>query len=158
LFNLEKLLSIYPRIGEVELSEIQSPYREKYQSSTFSYNAGIDSSSLNPQHKLLGEVVYQRKLTQDSYSWWEPMDKTTNEFVFAIPIGSYDYLEMSVHYFHTRYINDIAEPKWFLNPDGSKSVIFSLLENGSDSTAFAAWQKRTASGFNWSVATLPLWQ
>ncbi len=152
------LLSIYPRISEAELSEIQSPYRENCQSSRNMNVVINDSSSLNPKHKLYGELTYQKKLVDDSFSWWEPMDKTTNEVVFAVPAGIYDYLEMSVNYFHTRYINDISEPSWSINQDSSLMVSFSLMEHSSDSTAFAEWQKRTASGYNWNITTLPLWE
>jgi len=138
-----------------DLESIKSKFRTNFQNSPNPYHH--DTSTLSIQQKIFSKIVFQEKLVQDSFSWWEPMDKTTNEYVFAIPSGMFDYLEMSVDYFHTRYINDINTPEWSKDSDSSYMVSFSLKENGADAIAFDKWQKETASGYNWSVTTLPLW-
>lgn len=148
--------SIYPGMSHNDLDLIKSQFMENLQSSPTPYHH--DTSTISIQQKVSGKMVFQKKLVQDSFSWWEPMDKTTNEYVFAIPAGMYDYLEMSVNYFHTRFIDDINEPHWSKLSDSSYMVSFFLKEHGADATAFDKWQKETASGYNWSVTTLPLWK
>jgi len=148
--------SIYPGMRDRDLEFVKSKFRTQYQNSPSPYHH--DTSTINIQQKIFSKMVFQEKLVQDSFSWWEPMDKTTNEYIFAIPAGMYDYLEMSVNYFHTRYIDDISKPHWSKYSDSSYMVSFSLLENGADPIAFDKWQKETASGYNWSVTTLPLWK
>lgn len=153
----EALFSITPKMDEYSLDLIKSQFMEKYQSSMHAPNNASDTSGIEEAHQSYGEIVYQAKLVNDAVSWWEPMDKTINELIFTVPFGVYDYLEMSVNYFHTRFIEEINIPEWSLNPDGSASVSFSLINMPSDTLAFTDWQKRTASGYNWNVSTLPLW-
>lgn len=153
----EALFSVTAKMDEDDLEIIKSQFRDRYNSSMHDPSIASDTSSLELANQLSGAMVYKAKLVNDVLSWWEPMDKTTNEFVFTVPSNGYDYLEMTVSYFHTRYIEQISPPQWSLNDDGSDRVNFSLAKNPSDTTAFVAWQKETASGYNWNVTTLPLW-
>jgi len=103
------------------------------------------------------EVVAQQRICFEGSEWWEPDDKTHDEIIFTIPTRLYDYLDMQVTYFHTRDISKLDTPQWTTLEDGSWNVELQLKHKTADDEAIEEWQRISASGYNWYVTTLPLW-
>lgn len=100
------------------------------------------------------EVVAQRRIVWTNTSWWEPKDRTHDEFVFLVPKGRFDYLEMRVRYLHTRFVEDVGPTSWTSGNDGVWEADFTL--KPSVTSGSLVWQERTGSGYNWYTTVLVL--
>lgn len=101
-----------------------------------------------------GEVLAQQRITYQNTAWWEPDDKTNDEAIFAVPEDEFDFLILNVHYLQTRHDQDIDDPAWTTNAEGSWNAQFKLKSHVNMSVD--EWQAKTASGYNWYTTALAL--
>lgn len=91
----------------------------------------------------LEEVVASRRIYIDKTSFYDPHDKTTEEDIFAVPSGLYDYLVLKVDYQFARDTVAIGQVRWELERGGWWSPSFP--------------QAEIELPYNWSAASLSLW-
>ena len=104
---------------------------------------------------ISGEIVAQQRIIYTYNAWYEPLDQTNNEIIFAVPKNKFDFLKMNIYYLHTRNVEDIGDTEWFAYNDGIWHANFSLLDNEYE---YEGWQEKTSSGINWFETTLSLWE
>ena len=104
-----------------------------------------------------GEVIAQQRITYKGDAWWEPEDKTNDEAIFVVPNEKFDFLELSIHYLHTKDDSVLDNPVWFAEEDGAWSAQFKLKKGGSKDSELRKWKKSTGSGYSWHITTLSLW-
>ena len=88
----------------------------------------------------------QQRIVYSNDAWWQPEDKTNDEFIFAMPKGKFDYVTMRVGYLHTMSRADIDPPVWTASDSGVWSAQFALKSHVKMS--IEQWQESTASGYN----------
>ncbi len=104
------------------------------------------------------EIIAQQRIIYEGNAWWEPEDKTNDEVIFAVPKGKFDFLELRIHYLHTRDESALDIPTWITLEDGSWNAQFKLKQSSGEVSELIKWQISTGSGYNWYITTLPLWE
>jgi len=102
----------------------------------------------------MAEVVAQQRIVYTNTAWWDPDDKTNDEFVFAVPKNKFDFVMLRVSYLHTRFQSDIEDPIWTASESGVWGAQFVLKPHVKMDVE--QWQASTSSGYNWYTTALPL--
>jgi len=99
-------------------------------------------------------------------SWYDPLDKTADEYLFAIPASKYDFLEVRAWYIQVKDTVGLSTTRWTQLPDGQWTAELQLRGSSPDSlevfapktnSRHAQWERRSGASENWAIATLPLW-
>jgi hypothetical protein len=103
-------------------------------------------------------LAEQRMLDGIDNNWWDPKDSTDDEISFAIPKGSFDFLDMTVAYLFAKNTDGLAGAEWSRTQDGGLWADFKFLNPPRTESELARWKHKSDPGYNWSSATLSLWE
>ena len=102
-------------------------------------------------------VAEQRMLDGLDNNWWDPKDSTDDEIAFAVPKGKFDFLDMTVTYLFVKNTDTLAGAEWTTTTDGGMWADFKF-EKSMTEKEWAEWRDKSDGGYNWSSATLSLWE
>jgi hypothetical protein len=102
-------------------------------------------------------ITEQRMLDGLDNNWWDPQDTTDDEISFAVPKGKFDFLDMTVTYLFAKNTDGLAGAEWSTTADGGMWADFKF-EKPKTPEEWADWRHKSDPGYNWSSATLSLWE
>lgn len=129
-------------------------------------SAPLQSITARDMNLGLLEVAATGRILTELGSWYDPLDKTADEYLFAIPTNKYDFLEVRAWYIQVKDTVGLATTRWSQLPDGQWTAELMLRGLKADSlelyaprtnSRHAVWERTTGASQNWAIATLPLW-
>lgn len=108
------------------------------------------------------EIVLAAWRFQDDGNWYQPGDETSNDYLFYVPEGQFEALQLKLEFMVTKNIDLLANVRW-QDTDGVFSPTLMIKdENGTDApfnyenARHLAWSEKVGLSYNWFLTTLSL--